>query len=624
MVRGVPPILPGFAFLDALLTRRVGKLFAFGRQWVVFAAAALLIALPLVVYAIANSQAFFAQQDRLLGDDDYRVVLPEHSTFAIRLWGTLLMFFISGDAYVFHNLPGRPVFDLLIAPAFIAGLAVCLYRWRSEPYRFILYWIGLTVLIAAIPQDAAPHYLHASAMLPVLFVVPALGMTAVAGWLTGRLGRPAVWASAAAALVVASGIINTYGYFHDWRSDPSVDNAFDLDMVSIANALNDRGTDPDTAFVLPIGPGYQPGYTHPTLQFLYTGRAPMAFLRMEEPSVPAGLATLLGNRQTLVVVERTQDRMAPADNKSIIQFLALRQGRQIDDERYQGFRLITYKLNAPIQNDFNPDVRLTPNRGFGDILTLTEFSAGQSSRTDAAWAVLSWQLQHTTDVDLKASLRLYDSGGDLVALSDRQLLQSPAFDPTSGWPAGAEESTYHLLDLPNGLPPGDYRFAAVVYDGATGRPYDKSGRPLFTGDSPEISLGAFTLKQPAISDSSPSGAPLLRRNGVALASVQAPDDSIAAGSNFRLTLLWRAEQAAPSDFTFAIQAVDAAGIVKQVWNDLAPATTFQPARWQSGQLVRGVLNLKLNPSIPNGDYQLRMLFPDGVRADVGEIEVAPP
>ncbi|HKZ85467.1 MAG TPA: glycosyltransferase family 39 protein [Anaerolineae bacterium] len=86
------------------------------------------------------------------------------------------MFVWQGDRIPRHNAPYRPVFDVLLAAAFVAGLVVMIRRAR---YRiaavFMLTWLGVMLLPTILAEDT-PHFLRAAGVLPVAAVFPALGL----------------------------------------------------------------------------------------------------------------------------------------------------------------------------------------------------------------------------------------------------------------------------------------------------------------------------------------------------------------------------------------------------------------------------------------------------------------
>ncbi|MCX7680446.1 MAG: glycosyltransferase family 39 protein [Anaerolineae bacterium] len=92
---------------------------------------------------------------------------------------TLGMFFVRGDRIWRHNVPWRPVFDPLLGAAFVLGLAVALRRARRElACGLVVIWTVVMALPTLLAEDA-PHFLRAAGMLPVVALLPALGMECV-------------------------------------------------------------------------------------------------------------------------------------------------------------------------------------------------------------------------------------------------------------------------------------------------------------------------------------------------------------------------------------------------------------------------------------------------------------
>ena len=99
----------------------------------------------------------------------------------------------------------------------------------------------------------------------------------------------------------------------------------------------------------------------------------------------------------------------------------------------------------------------------------------------------------------KAALRLYDAAGTQWAELDTQ--PGYGFYPTSSWQAGARFWDTLLLDVPAGLPPGDYTLSVLLYDA-------ESLEPVW---GPEERALAFTAATPY------DGRPLLYHFGSSLA-----------------------------------------------------------------------------------------------------------
>lgn len=100
----------------------------------------------------------------------------------------------------------------------------------------------------------------------------------------------------------------------------------------------------------------------------------------------------------------------------------------------------------------------------GDWAMLVGFDAPASAAAGQSLSVtLVWQALGETDKDYKTFVHLLDAGGQVMAQSDA--VPAAWTRPTSGWQAGEFVTDVHTLELKPGLPPGEYRLAAGMYDG---------------------------------------------------------------------------------------------------------------------------------------------------------------
>ncbi|MFN8533902.1 MAG: hypothetical protein U0556_10165 [Dehalococcoidia bacterium] len=387
-----------------------------------------------------------------------------------------------GDARAYRNFPGAPVFNLAIAPFFLIGLAIALWRWRHGPYTFVLLWAGLMLLATALPAGVYPHNAHAFGLLPVIYLFPAIGLVDTGRWLVRRgVPRVAV-AGAAAVLMVLSGAWEARVYFQEWAALPELSDQFDEDMVELAGVMNAEAG-PDTAFVIVQSRLYRDDYSHGTVAFLYRGESPYRFVRADEETIAGEIAALAAGRRTIVVFERAAERDIPADNKRLAEFLLGREGVLLWDEQYDRFRATAWRLDAPLSGPLAPSALTAKSIDFGP-LRLSGLASGTSGKV--AWLVAEWSAVGRTDLDLKVSARLLDLSGARLAQSDREIIRTGLFEGTSAWAGDERERTFHLLELPTGLAPGAYPIAMVVYDRESGRPVDVPG-------GPEVVVGALAV-----------------------------------------------------------------------------------------------------------------------------------
>ena len=149
------------------------------RELAAFGLPAILVGLPLALDSLWQPEILFSR----VGQVSILSPIINHGD----LWGTLFhnllaalgMFFVRGDSIARHNLPGRPVFDPLLALAFVAGVGLALAAaWRRKPAALLILVWTATLLLPTILAEDTPHFLRAVGVLPVIFIFPALALDA--------------------------------------------------------------------------------------------------------------------------------------------------------------------------------------------------------------------------------------------------------------------------------------------------------------------------------------------------------------------------------------------------------------------------------------------------------------
>jgi hypothetical protein len=195
------------------------------------------VAAPLVRYLMTHPEAE-RRLDQLSGPIEDAL----HGHFGA-LWDhvsrSLPMFTIRGDPLWLYNIPGRPLLDVPSGAFFYAGLFVCLWRWRDPRHGFLLLWLAAGVGPALVTGPDATA-LRSIIAQPVLFIIAALGLTTVVGFLyrrCGRWGRIAT-ASAVVALLVVTGGRTAHAYFDVWAQHRDVRVAYHHALVEQAHYLD--------------------------------------------------------------------------------------------------------------------------------------------------------------------------------------------------------------------------------------------------------------------------------------------------------------------------------------------------------------------------------------------------
>ena len=154
------------------------------------------------------------------------------------------MLFLRGDQEWRYNLAGRPVFDPLTFLLFCGGLVICLGRLRRPEYAFLLLWLGVNIIPAAITRNS-PSSLRAIGSLTPIYALPALTIDLAWDWVAARfgsLGRRALLA--AVALLFAFNAGSAYrDYFTIWAQNSEVRDIYRADLSAVARFLDESAGD---------------------------------------------------------------------------------------------------------------------------------------------------------------------------------------------------------------------------------------------------------------------------------------------------------------------------------------------------------------------------------------------
>ncbi|MCX7841063.1 MAG: glycosyltransferase family 39 protein, partial [Anaerolineae bacterium] len=249
---------------------------------VLVALAALIVMLPLAIYFAQNPAQFTRRfnSTSIFEQDDPLVA------FATSVVGNLAQFVVPGLGYQskHYNLPGKPIFDLFIAPWFLAGIIIALKRWRQPQYRFLLLWFVVMCFPAFLTADMIPKGVRVLGVVPGVFVFPALAMDsllerafhaslyeAIHTTDRARLNRMEIALPQPFAILTVSGLIivsligstfwTMYDYFIAWANHPEVPLKFDTDLVEASAFIQQQ---PATAPIYLSAEVYR----HPTFMLL--------------------------------------------------------------------------------------------------------------------------------------------------------------------------------------------------------------------------------------------------------------------------------------------------------------------------------------------------------------------
>ena len=208
-----------------------------------FAAGALLVAAPLLQYAVTNYE-FFWRRAAIVTSLNMGPSLDPLTAIAANLDAYLLMFNFSGDPNGRHGLPLEPMLSFGAGAMAVLGFAYCVAR-ANRPVPFLLLaWFFAALLpgLITLPEEA-PNSLRAIGALPVAYAFAAVGIAAVmvaAAPLVRDARLAAVVLGAPLALfLAATAYDNFHTYFHLQRDDFEAWVAFNPEQTEIAHRLRD-------------------------------------------------------------------------------------------------------------------------------------------------------------------------------------------------------------------------------------------------------------------------------------------------------------------------------------------------------------------------------------------------
>jgi 4-amino-4-deoxy-L-arabinose transferase-like glycosyltransferase len=543
---------------------------------------------------------------------------------------TAAMFVADGDPNFRHNPAGRPIFDPLLAIWFVVGITVAALHSRNVRYGFLLLWLGVLALPAVLTTEGTPHALRGIGMTPVATTLPALGMVWVGQRLVPRWRMIVRWLPL--PFLLFSAAFSTRDYFGAW-ADPQKNSRFFLtDYVRVGQAMAEQ-TAPGTVWLLPLSASYQlsEGAWSPfyTIEFFVRNQAAYGSIIANEEQAPRSLAELTaGHRFAQVFRIRDAaffDEFAYVfdDTKNLVEFLLTKHGQLVglSDGAAVGVPYRIYTLpptpdyrfaEAPssIDRSFANTVRLTALDYGRTRLDLAEPTTMLSARTAPAghrlWLVLRWQAQVPIDVDLKSSLLLKDAAGHVAGQVD-DLLVGDHYPAFRVWPSGEAASSYHILPIASGLPPGDYGLYLKVYEDRSGRIYPASAerdQPIGT----EAPIGRVTITPGAtgvvLTPTQVLAEPTQLAPNLTLTGYDLPRTQVAPGDTLPLTLYWQAQNTPAEAYRAVVRLMDASGTAVAENTSPPGGVAYPTTQWRPAETLRNWHDLAIPATLPMGSYTL--------------------
>lgn len=380
------------------------------------------------------------------------------------------MFFLSGDTFLPYNIPGRPLFGPLTAILFVAGLLLVLWRVRRPVYALVLIWLLVGVFPAFVTGIEAVN-LRAIVAQPVIYLLPALPVTALARRVASPRRATVVWALAV-LLLAGTAVGDARAYFGTWANDPDVRAHYHMDLVAIAAYL-DAHTDGGPAAISGLFPGQ---FHDPRVVAAEMDRADDSarwfdargglvlpaepgrlFLSALTPVDPALEPLLIAHATPLERIELRPDDTAPWvdvmrwDGPGAVAGLLPTMGGQpvwwspADSFPTSGTTELLQPLALPVP--VGEGLVLA-----GYDLPTPRVAPGGTVELVALWTVVGFQ-----PGDVVLFTHMLDPAGQVVGQADR--LDVPSWD----WRPGDSFLQVHRFSVPADLPPGAYPLEVGAY-----------------------------------------------------------------------------------------------------------------------------------------------------------------
>jgi mannosyltransferase len=567
-------VVPAFLLYAFLLDRR------FLRRTVLHCLLAVLMYIPWVV-------PVYMQLGRLIRTPDYWVTTRiDPAWFARTMWTAFL-----------PSTPARSwLLAIVVGVLVLARLAQrALARGKlhfSDPVRrtalvFLTFLIPLVLTYAAV--SIAPKFATRYSIIAAtpLYLCAVMALYAVLG--RRSLAARGVFGIAvllAVALSLRSTVAVTAG-----RENPR-DDARGLAAYLTANAqAND-------ALLLVESAPY-------ALEYYYHGAAPWYGLHVGQD--------ISGTAGVLNGILQTQPRRIWlvlwhyefADPMDVAVTELLRIGREVDiPQQFLGYRLRAFDIEQQGElatAHLKPQVAIDADFGSGlRFLGFDRFSH------DGGWLhyVLYWQAQQLLERNCSLTLNLEDRDGNEYLRQD-QALSTPYFLPPA-WPLQTPIQGRVDVLLPADLPAITYRVHLRVLDPETQRNLDMldaQGNPL--GQAlllEELSLSKGALASTPVSVKNPLGVEMT--DHLQLLGYELTTTTISPGDTLPLTLWWQSSDRPTQDHQARFRLLDNRKGV--IWEAEQPLVLgYSTARWQAGEVNRGVYRLAIPSRVPGGEYSLQ-------------------
>jgi uncharacterized membrane protein len=534
----------------------------------------------------------------------------------------------------------QPLWRVLpaILLAFIGGLAGVISlrrRGRPELMWLILGYLLVPFLLLFTLSMISPIYngpRHLLMGLPPFLVLVAAGL--VLPWSMPNAGRQQwLWArrglwAALAALLGLWLVINQAQWLQTQFTSQSLVKD---DFRGLATYLSQVAQDEDVIIL-------HDAISRPMFEYYYDGKATWtaipAFGQHDPEAALAELQAAAAGAQRVWFVSEPEPRTGFP--RQLLSQWAEENWPAFSSQRFPWLWL-RIKLDgyAPQPTvDRLPAEAIAMAQHWGNELSLHGLEAPVAARAGSYWQpTLYWSRGEADPQGYRLSLRLVDGSGEVWMQSDQPLW--PTYPPDQ-WSEGALIRHQPIIQLPAGLPPGDYQVRLrLVREGVL--------QPLFAGDEVEIqllpSLAVAAATYPEDKEALPAHTLVEATLGgeIELVGFSLNGEAFKPGHVAPIQVLWRAQRAPDKDYILRIQLMDAQGEVISEHSGQPTQADYPTSRWQPGEYLLGQAQLVVPATAEAGGHTIRLalldpktgealrsgLLPGNTHVTLGELLVSP-
>lgn len=584
---------------------------AFSRS-LLFGGMMALTALPMALYAVQRPDIFFGRLGEVT-QTGRSVTLLESILLHAR------MFFIEGDPYFRYNIPGKPYFTLPEGLFLLIGIGAAVYgllRRKGTPISRMAYALALLSPLMVIPSVISvgglpPSNMRSLGMVPLIFVLVALGVEAAYAWLKKRFAgktfnvvrfvfRLSLRSSTLAALIVVLliGSLGTGMIYFAWAGRADVFYETDADLSAAAKWAAVHLLPGEHLYVAARDKGHPTVMIEPLPSITWLGTDSFFLPPPGESGLYLFPRSAPPNAEWQPYLEAgklTGLPLAP-------------DGR----EAFEAFRLMGSPIAAVSDAPRNP------------FLRFESMDAAQIVSGAEGWITTRWSVLVPPDfADFTPLVQIEDENGVVYARGDAYMAE------TDRWLPGEMLFQQVRIQLPALMPPGAYRISAAWVSRQADR-YASYLHPDGTQAGIWADVGTLIVVHPD-SFPDPASVAIAHRlddagNAVAPGIRLLGDDGLPntarPGDVLPLTLYWYKEKTAESIPSFTMRALlRSGGTEVELWQGQPVDDRYPSAEWLPGEILADRVRWRVSVDTPPGDYTL-ILVTGQQEVSLGSVTVA--